>query len=190
MRYHLKDVLKPKIPQTIREGSSKTTSTESMLSMPVYKQFFPRLAFIASVAASLPVTNAWPERGASALKNIKTRHRNRIKNDMLEALLQVAVNGPASTGEEAGKIVHDAVAQWLTVKDRRKLAKKLKEKTRIQSARVTTEAGCQTEPVIIADQEEVREEIRAAVKSLAMEGFREEDYKSESDDDMSSDSEL
>ena len=195
MKYHLKDILKPKVPQTIKEGRSKATSTEwcftQLLSMPVYKQFFPRLTFIASVAASLPVTNAWPERGASALKNIKTRHRNRIKNDMLESLLQVAVNGPASSSEEAGKIVKAAVAKWLTVKDRRKLARKLKEKTRTQCALVTTEAGCQTEPVIIADQQEIREEILAAVKSLAMEGFREEDYESESDDDISdSDSEL
>ena len=71
---------------------------------------------------------------------------------MLESPLQVAVIGPASTREEAGKIVQAAVARWLTVKDRRKLARKLKEETRTQPALVTTEARCQTETIIIADQ--------------------------------------
>ena len=67
-------ITEPKVPQNIREGKSKWTSTEwslsQILSMPVYKESFPRFTFIASVAASLPVRNAWPERGTSALKNI------------------------------------------------------------------------------------------------------------------------
>ena len=67
MKYHLKDVVKPKVPIDIREGKRKSTSTErcllQLLSLSEYKQFFPRLTFIAEVAASLPVTNAWPERG-------------------------------------------------------------------------------------------------------------------------------
>lgn len=126
MKYQLKDVVKPKVPIDIREGKGKSTSTEwcllQLLSLSVYKQFFPRLTFIAEVAASLPVTNAWPERGASALKNIKTKHRNRIKNDMLEALLQVSVNGPDSNSDGAKKIVKEAVSNWLCCKERKKLA--------------------------------------------------------------------
>lgn len=42
----------------------------------------------------MPVSNAWPERGASAIKHIKSRIRSRLKDDMLEALMQVTINGP------------------------------------------------------------------------------------------------
>ena len=148
-------------PRTeIREGKSKKTSTEwslkQILSMPVYKEFFLRFTFIASVAASLPVTNALPEREASALKNIKTRHRNRIKNGMLQALLQVSINGPPSL--EAENVIKAAVKKWMKCKDHRKLDAK-KSQPQVQPTRVSI--AIQTEPVIVADQEEIREEIRA-----------------------------
>lgn len=44
------------------------------------------------------------------------------------------------------------------------------------------EAASQTDPVIIADQEEIREEIRAAVKSLAIGGHRDDEYSSSESD--------
>ena len=155
MKYHLKDIVKPKVPQSVKGGAGKVTSTEwcllHVLSMPVYKQFFPRITLIAEVAASLPVTNVWPERGASALKYLKTRHRNRIKNDMLRALLQVSINGPAC--KDAGEVVRTAVSNWLKTKERRKLTRKNpKEKTR-QAILSSAEAAIQTDPVVIADQE-------------------------------------
>ena len=150
MKYHLKDVVKPKVPSDIREGKGKSTSTEwclnYLLSLSVYRQFFPRLTFIAEVAASLPVTNAWPERGASALKNIKTKHRNRIKNDMLEALLHVSVNGPDSNSVGAEKIVKQAVSNWLACKERKKLAKKTLGKASLTPKVHVAEAGSQTDP--------------------------------------------
>jgi hypothetical protein len=37
---------------------------------------------------------AWPEKGASKVKIIKTDLRNRLKNDMLEGLMHLTVNGP------------------------------------------------------------------------------------------------
>lgn len=43
---------------------------------------FSKLAHIATTILSLPVSNAWPERGASALKRIKTRLRSRLKDNM------------------------------------------------------------------------------------------------------------
>lgn len=172
MKCHLKDVVKPKVPQATKEGSGKVTSTEwcllQLLSMSVYKQFFPRITLISEVAASLPVTNAWPERE----KNLKTRHRNRIKNDILEALLQVSVNGPAC--KDASKVVETAVSNWLKAKERKKLANIPKERTRQDIPR-TAEAAIQTDPVIIADKEEIREEIRTAVNNLALEGISSED---------------
>ena len=186
MKYHLKDIVKPKVPQSVKGGTGKVTSTEwcllHILSMPVYKQFFPRITLIAEVAASLPVTNAWPERGASALKNLKTRHRNRIKNDMLGALLQVSINGPACN--DAGEVVRTAVSNWLKTKERRKLARKNpKERTR-QAIPSSAEAAIQTDPVVIADQEE----IRAAIKNLALEGLSsDEDNMSSSESELSED---
>ena len=90
--------------------------------MPVYKQFFPRLTFIASVAAFAPSHICL----ARAVGKCSYKHQNKAphKNDMLESPMQVAVNGPVSTSEEAGTIVQAAVARWLTVKDRTKLARK------------------------------------------------------------------
>ena len=55
---------------------------------------FPLLAKVAESIVAIPVSKAWPERGASALKLIKSRLRSRIKNDLLSALMQIHVNGP------------------------------------------------------------------------------------------------
>lgn len=43
---------------------------------------------------------------------------------MLEALLQVSVNGHDSNSDGAKKIVKEAVSNWLCCKERKKLAKK------------------------------------------------------------------
>ena len=77
-----------------------------------------------------------------------------------------------------------AVKNWLKCKNHRKLAAE-ESQPQVQPTRVTI--AILTEVVTIADQEV----IQAAVKSLAMEGFREEDYTLESDEDTSfSDEEL
>lgn len=59
-----------------------------------YQQLCPCLLELAEVCLSLPVSNAWPERGASAIKRLKTRLRSTLKNDLLNALLQVSIDGP------------------------------------------------------------------------------------------------
>ena len=50
---------------------------------------------IAKAVLVTPVTNAWPERGASAVKRVKTRFRSQIKDDLLNSLLMITINGPA-----------------------------------------------------------------------------------------------
>jgi len=60
-----------------------------------YGYFYTLIAKLAEVTLSAPITNAWPERGASEIKRIKTQLRNRPKNDMLNLLLHVSINGPA-----------------------------------------------------------------------------------------------
>ena len=47
---------------------------------------------------------------------VKSKERNRIGSDLLNALLNVSINGPESLSDEAAK----AIAQtWLGAKDRR-----------------------------------------------------------------------
>ena len=44
------------------------------------ESFYPHLSKIADILLSMPVSNAWPERGASALKRVKTRLMSSIRN--------------------------------------------------------------------------------------------------------------
>ena len=186
IKYHIKDVLVPKMPATVKEGSDKQNATEwfilQLLIQPTYKCFFPSLCYLAEVAASLPVTNAWPERGASALKNLKTKHRNRLNNNMLNALLHVCINGPEV--KNAGQVVQEAVNLWMAKKKRYKLS----QKTLVSSSvpPVSHSVEVQTDPVVVVDQEALREEVYAAVKAFHLEDLKagEEAANSESDSEF------
>ncbi|PFX24753.1 hypothetical protein AWC38_SpisGene10654 [Stylophora pistillata] len=94
MKYHVNDNIKKMIPIEVKSGSSRTTTTEC---------------------------NAWPERGASAVKNVKTRLRSRLQNDMLRAILAVGINGPGV--QSCLPVVKEAARVWLEAKERRKLPK-------------------------------------------------------------------
>ena len=92
-----------------------------LYSIPSFKVMFPNLVKLSAVAQSLPVTNAWLERGASALKRIKTRLWNSLKDDTLDVLLQVSINGaPVSEPKE---VAEQAVGLCLEEKQRRKRLK-------------------------------------------------------------------
>ena len=80
----------------------------------------PCLLELAEVCLSLPVSNAWPERGASAIKRLKTGLRSTLKNDMLNSLLQVSINGPEVKDCQA--LITKEVKEWLA-KPHRKIAK-------------------------------------------------------------------
>jgi len=47
-----------------------------------FGQVCPRSVQVTEAALAIPVSNAWPERGASQLKLIKKRIRSQIKNDL------------------------------------------------------------------------------------------------------------
>ena len=81
----------------------------------------PPLLYIAEVVVSWLVSNAWPERGASAAKNVKTGLRSRLQNDMLQAILAVGINGPDV--QSYLPVVKEAVRVWLEAKQGRKLPK-------------------------------------------------------------------
>ena len=112
------------LPQAIRLWEGSITATDwclSKLMQPPYRSHYPMLSFIAEVCLSCPVSNAWPERGASVLKWQKNRLRSQIKNDLLNPLLHVSINGPKQHSKEFPSLIHDVVAEWLKEKDRRKL---------------------------------------------------------------------
>lgn len=60
---------------------------------------------MATVCLCQPLSNAMVERGASAVKRLKTRLRSRLKNDKLSALLHIAVNGPQRRSEECKELI-------------------------------------------------------------------------------------
>ena len=74
---------------------------------------FPMVIELAKSAMIIPVTNAWPERGASAVKRIKSRSRSAIKNDILNALLHIFRNGPPANNPEAELLINRVIYQYI-----------------------------------------------------------------------------
>ena len=105
--------------------SPSTTSTEWTLQRFLrhresYRRSYPLLLQVAEISLSMPVSNAGPERGASALKRLKTRPRNSLKKEMLESLLHISINGPP-VKKKSEAVINKAVALWKEKKHRRKL---------------------------------------------------------------------
>ena len=89
------EVLHPLHKKELVTKSPTEWTLEKMLSMrATFQHFVPGLLYLAELCLSLPVSNAWPERGVSAVKRLKTRMRSRLKNDMLGALMHITLNGP------------------------------------------------------------------------------------------------
>lgn len=82
-----------------------------------YGHFYPKLVWIAEIILSLPMSNAWPERGASAVKRVKSRLRSSMTNQMFEALLHISINRPPVG--EAQELDKEAVEAWSNAKKRR-----------------------------------------------------------------------
>ena len=84
--------MKGMLPKGVKAGNSTQTSIDWMLTKVLserntYENFFPVITKLADVIHSAPITNTWPERGASSLKRIKTKSRNRLSRKMLNAHL-------------------------------------------------------------------------------------------------------
>ena len=77
---------------------------------------FPFLIEIAKIASITPITNAWPERGASAVKRIKSRTRSTMKDDLLNALLHISINGPPANSNEAENLITRVVDEYVKEK--------------------------------------------------------------------------
>lgn len=105
-----------------KKGTPTEWSLRRVLAMKsTFGQFYPRSAQAAEAALAIPTSNAWPERGASQLKLIKTRIRSQIKNDLLASLLHISINGPVPHTEACDSLVSKAVEMWKAAKRRRKL---------------------------------------------------------------------
>ena len=189
-------------PSTVRESSVKSSLTplewalQQLFKMKSeYGYFYPLIVELAEVALSAPITNAWPERGASAVKRIKTRLRNRLKNDMLKSLLHVSINGPSVSTPEAKEVVKTAVVNWLQKKNCRP------QRLPISTKKDTTSAATQ-KPVLVdqgtqcdspaaplnAEQLKLAEEQLQREVYLAKKAFFLPDQDSDSDSDSAWDS--
>lgn len=72
---------KSEIPDNIKNPNPKETmititplewSLQKLVSIPYMEKMYGELCHIARIIVCLPVSNAWPERGGSAIKRIKT----------------------------------------------------------------------------------------------------------------------
>ena len=161
------------------------------------------LAKAAEYIVSLPVSNAWPERGASALKLIKSRLRSTLKNDMLSCLMQIHVNGPEAGIENFDNLMTAAVTAWQS-KPRRKLLKarmiaketnqdesshtgQVSEIVTLRDAKIQTDDVVATEPELTVEATGVEEEVQWVAKRLDLpdvDSDPDSDYGSDADSDL------
>ena len=165
-----------------------------------YSLVFPALVPIAEVCLSMPVSNAWPERGCSAVKRVKTRLRSRLSVEMLQTLLAITINGPRVGTTECESLMSAAVELWETQKRRRKLpreqaAQHPDKETASHPAPVPTAADAAVQTVqqepespvpaqLLAAPSTVEDEVTVATSALhlAADSFFDEGIYSESED--------
>ena len=171
-------------PETKDAKAGQMTPTEwfinKLLSDRVAFRDYSEVLKLAEIAAVIPVSNAWPERGASSMKLIKSRLRSSLKSDLLNTLMQVAINGPPVL--ESMPVVESTVKNWLGRKQRRKTKMAAVSSTPMATVTeaitevITVDAACQTTCPAISTEEEVHE--AASALNLCVE---ENDFDTDSD---------
>ena len=182
-------------PQNVVDGKcpSVTTTTwtlQHMLKQPSYRYFYPALSSLAECCLSIPISNAWPERGTSSLKRMKTRLRSRLQNDMLQALMQISINGPALHSDQCRVVVCDSVQLWLKQKNRRTLPKQRAKdhpasvsEPVVEMADVAVQVGAADQTEASPNETALRCEVEAAAAALKLTDQSDDsDYDSEYDD--------
>ena len=170
------DILHPPQNQNLISVTPTEWALHQMLSQcSTHQHFMLGLLQIAEVCLSLPISNAWPERGASTMKRLKTQLRSRIKNDMLQSLMHVSISGP-SIGE-CQPLIKAAVERWIP--NRKKLAK---DKSTSKEATIPAAAVVQVrldgEPADTSDSEELNSAYEVLQVPLEAEGVNEADVES------------
>lgn len=178
---------KAQIPQELDNITPTEWSLKRLLSMRTeYGHFYPKLVWIAEIILSLPLSNAWPERGASAVKRVKSRLRSSMTNQMLEALLHISINGPPV--REAQELVKEAVEAWSNAKKRRKLPPSANPggtscgNSQGEVQTILVDSAVQTDIQVQADERveeaSVQAEVEAAVEAFKL-GDHQESYDSD-----------
>ena len=105
----------------------------------IYKdnQEFGKVVQLAKIACITPVTNAWPERGTSAVKRIKFRTRSTMRNDLLNALLQISISGPEMKSSNADKLTEKVSLKFQQTQQNKK-PNRLAVKTTMKAASTQT----------------------------------------------------
>ena len=80
-----------------------------------YQSVYHLFSKIASIALTLPVTNADSERGFSCMNRVKTILRNRLTVSSLDILLRISMEGPERTNFDFDR----AVTLWSSKRHRR-----------------------------------------------------------------------
>ena len=83
---------------------------------PVYGVVFPFLLGLVLKLMSLPLSNAWPERGFTKMKLLKDRLQSQRSNKTLEALMGTTINGPEVHTPECDTLINLCMQTWLVKK--------------------------------------------------------------------------
>ncbi|CAH3167419.1 unnamed protein product [Porites lobata] len=181
---------KEHIPKDTVEGKKGTPTEWSLKRVMAMKstfgQFYPRSVQVAEAALAIPVSNAWPERGASQLKLIKSRIRSQIKNDLLASLLHITINGPVPHTEACDSLVSKTVDMWKTAKKRRKLpyhkpSMQREPNSETEAATPSTvvqDMGTETDATSTTELQNIREEYKEALHVLCLDDMVEEELDS------------
>ncbi len=73
---------------------------------------YPLVSMLAEISLSIQVSNALPERGCSKVKLIKPRLRSSMKNDLLNSLLHININGSPLFTKELDAFIKQSVKAW------------------------------------------------------------------------------
>ena len=191
LKYHMKEMA---IPADVKEG--KTTMPAEWCMSQLMKQrssflsLLPLLMHIVEIALTMPISNAWPERGASRVKLIKSRLRSRLTNEMLEALVNISMNGPEANSSECDTLVKKTTEKWLSGK-RYKLAKgksasresKGKEPAPPELTSVSTQTDPQVEDSQSQEEQQALQEEEQALIKLGLANFQDDPSCDDSDRD-------
>ena len=89
---------------------------------------YPIINSIAKIAFIITVSNAWPERGGSTIKRIKTNKKSALKSDALNALIMTSINRSICGTPEALYLIKQASISFGEQTKRCKKAPAVKEK--------------------------------------------------------------
>lgn len=81
----------------------------------------PSIQELETIALCLPMSTAWPERGFSTLRRVKSKYRNRLTDQTLSALLNVSLNGSKTLSEEAALNIS---SKWVDRRKRREVTQR------------------------------------------------------------------